>query len=251
MATVRDANYLEKSGQSPTQGSEAAKRIFGAVSQTPKTAFRDVSHDLGININGRSIMNEDKLNNTISDLVQKGQGILAADESVPTITKRLNAVGVQSTEENRRAYRSLLLTAPDIGKYLSGVILFEETLTQKTGDGMALPEVAAEQGIVPGIKVDKGKIPLQGAPGDMVTQGLDGLEARLQTYETLGARFAKWREVYPISEHNPTPLGIDTNAEVLARYAAVCQSVGFVPIFEPEVLLDVHHSIDLCADVTE
>lgn len=196
-------------------------------------------------------MNEEQLAATISDLAKKGKGILAADESIPTITKRFKSVGVECTEENRRAYRSLLLTTPTAGNYLSGVILFEETLTQKTDDGVLLPTAAAMQGIVPGVKVDKGTIPLEGAPGDMITQGLDGLAFRLQTYGGQGARFAKWREVYPISDHNPTTLGIEANAEVLARYAAICQGAGFVPIVEPEVLLDGDHSMARCAEVIE
>lgn len=192
-----------------------------------------------------------ELQATIAAMVQEGKGILAADESVPTISKRFNAVGVECTEETRRAYRTLLLTTPGVGEYLGGVILFEETLGQKTGDGTPLPQAAERQGIVPGVKVDKGKVALANAPGDMVTQGLDGLAKRLQAYKAQGARFAKWREVYPITERNPTPLGIEVNAEVLARYAAVCQNEGFVPIVEPEVLLDGDHSLQRCAEVTE
>ena len=192
-----------------------------------------------------------ELQDTISALVQPGKGILAADESTPTITKRLKAIGVESTEEIRRAYRSLLLTTDGIGEFLSGVILFEETLGQKTNEGVFLPEVAMRAGVVPGIKVDKGTIPLTGADGDLVTQGLDGLAERLKGYKEQGARFAKWREVYPITPQNPTPLGIDVNAEMLARYAAVCQAQGIVPIVEPEVLLDGDHSLQRCAEVVE
>ena len=194
---------------------------------------------------------EQELQATIRDLVQKGKGILAADESQPTIAKRFKPIGVESTEENRRAYRSLLLTTPGIGEYLSGVILFEETLGQKADDGTPLPVTAARQGVVPGVKVDKGTIPLANAPGDLVTQGLDGLAERLRTYKLQGARFAKWREVYPITDRNPTTLGITVNAEVLARYAAVCQQEGIVPIVEPEILLDGDHSLQRCAEVTE
>ena len=194
---------------------------------------------------------EEELQATIRDLVQKGKGILAADESAPTIAKRFQAVGVESTEENRRAYRSLLLTAPGVGEYVSGVILFEETLGQKADDGTPLPRAAERQGIVPGVKVDKGTIPLANAPGDLITQGLDGLADRLKTYKAQGARFAKWREVYPITHRNPTPLGNAANAEMLARYAAVCQEQGMVPIVEPEVLLDGDHSLQRCAEVTE
>jgi len=194
---------------------------------------------------------EQELQGTIRDLVQKGKGILAADESLPTIAKRLNAVGVESTEENRRAYRSLMLTAPGVGEYLSGVILFEETLGQKADDGTPLPRAAEQQGIVPGVKVDKGTVALANAPGDLVTQGLDGLAERLKSYKAQGVRFAKWREVYPITDRNPTTLGIAANAEVLARYATACQEQGIVPIVEPEVLLDGDHSLQRCAEVTE
>ena len=192
-----------------------------------------------------------ELQATITDLVQPGRGILAADESEPTIAKRFKAVGIESTEENRRAYRTLLIGTPNIGHFLSGVILFEETLGQRNDQGTPLPAFAAAQGIVPGIKVDKGVTPLPGAPGDNVTQGLDGLAERLKGYKTQGTRFAKWREVYPVSERNPTLLGIDVNADTLARYAATCQSVGIVPIVEPEVLLDGDHTMQRCAEVTE
>ena len=192
-----------------------------------------------------------ELQTTIEDMVQKGKGILAADESHPTVVKRFKPINVESTEENRRIWRSLLLTTPGLGDYISGVILFEETLTQKTDDGTLLPQMAEKQGIVPGIKVDKGKIPLVNAPGDMITQGLDGLADRLKVYKEQGARFAKWREVYPIDVHNPKPLGVEANAEVLARYAAICQSVGIVPIVEPEVLIDGDHSIERCFEVIE
>jgi len=192
-----------------------------------------------------------ELQNTISDMVQAGKGILAADESAPTIAKRFAAIDVESTEALRRSYRSLLFTTPGLDKFISAVILFEETLTQQSDDGIPLPEILARQGIVPGIKVDKGFLPLVNAPGDKVTQGLDGLAERLQTYKTQGARFAKWREVYPVSEHNPTALGLEANAEMLARYAAICQSEGIVPIVEPEVLIDGAHTIERSAEVIE
>jgi len=192
-----------------------------------------------------------ELQQTIQEMVDDHRGILAADESHPTIAKRFKAIGVESTEEHRRAWRSLLLTTPGLGDYVSGIILFEETLGQKSEDGTPLPEVARQQKIVPGIKVDKGTGPLSGAPGDLVTRGLDGLGQRLQGYKAQGARFAKWREVYPVTRHNPTLLGREANAEVLARYAAVCQEQGIVPIVEPEVLMDGDHDIDRCAVVTE
>jgi fructose-bisphosphate aldolase class I len=192
-----------------------------------------------------------QLQKTIEDMVDGTRGILAMDESAPTIAKRFAAIDLESTEEHRRHYRSLLLATPDLGKYISGVILFEETLGQCSSSGVVLPEVAWQQGIVPGIKVDKGKGPLPGAPGDSITYGLDGLAERLEGYKTQGARFAKWREVYSISETNPTALGVQANAEMLARYAAVCQAQGIVPIVEPEVLMDGEHGILRCAEVTE
>ncbi|WP_196140623.1 class I fructose-bisphosphate aldolase [Aliikangiella sp. G2MR2-5] len=192
-----------------------------------------------------------ELDETINDMVDDKRGILAADESAPTIAKRFDTIGVDSTEENRRFYRSLLLTTPGLGEFISGVILFEETLSHKTDEGQTIPEAAWAQKIVPGIKVDKGKGPLPGAPGDMITYGLDGLADRLISYKEQGARFAKWREVYPISDKNPTRLGLTANAEALARYAAVCQSVGIVPIVEPEVLMDGVHSIERAGEVIQ
>lgn len=192
-----------------------------------------------------------ELEATINDMVQAGKGILAADESAPTIAKRFSAIDVDSTEEARRSYRSMLFSTPGLNESISAVILFEETLTQASDDGTPLPEVLALQGIVPGIKVDKGLQPLANAPGDKITQGLDGLADRLQVYKTQGARFAKWREVYPISVRNPTALGLEANAEMLARYAAICQAEGFVPIVEPEVLIDGGHTIERSAEVIE
>jgi fructose-bisphosphate aldolase class I len=193
----------------------------------------------------------EELETTIAGMVQKGKGILAADESLPTMAKRFKPIDVESTEENRRAYRSLLFTTPGLNEFISGVILFEETLGQLSDDGMPLPEVLSHQGIVPGIKVDKGKGPLPGAPGDLITYGLDGLAERLQGYKKQGARFAKWREVYPITDHNPTELGLKANAEMLARYAAVCQAEGIVPIVEPEVLMDGDHTLQRAGEVIE
>ncbi len=192
-----------------------------------------------------------ELEATVQALVQKGKGILAADESSPTIAKRFKSIGVESTEESRRAYRSMLLATPGLGAYISGVILYEETLGQRASDGTPLPQVAARQGIVPGIKVDAGKIPLAHAPGDEITQGLDGLAKRLDGYKQQGARFAKWRAVYNVSDRLPSRLAVEANAEALARYAAICQEAGVVPIVEPEVLMDGNHGIDRCAEVTE
>lgn len=188
---------------------------------------------------------------TVAALVVPGKGILAADESIPTITKRFEAVGIPSNADTRRAYRELLIGTPKIGDYLSGIILFEETLDQKAADGTPLPELCAKQGIVPGIKVDKGLVELPFTGGDKVSQGLDGLEERLASYKQKGARFAKWRSVYRIGAQHPTRLAIEANAEVLARYAAHCQNQGIVPIVEPEVLIDGDHSIEQCAEVSE
>lgn len=193
-----------------------------------------------------------QLQATVDALAAKGKGILAADESSPTIAKRFDAIGVESTEEHRRAYRSLLFSTAGLGEFISGVILFEETLSQCDDRGVPLPELLINQGIVPGIKVDKGKIPLDGGePGDEITVGLDGLPERLDRYKKQGARFAKWRDVYTISERTPSQLAIDENARVLACYAKICQQAGLVPIVEPEVLMDGDHSIETCAKVTE
>ncbi|MFZ9610990.1 MAG: class I fructose-bisphosphate aldolase, partial [Methylococcales bacterium] len=192
-----------------------------------------------------------ELQNTIAELVLKGKGILAADESHPTMAKRFAAINLDSTEESRRVYRSLLITTPGLSQFISGIILFEESLSQKTDNGKLFPVVIADQGIVPGIKVDKGTLPLANASGDLITQGLDGLAERLANYKEQGVRFAKWREVYTISLCNPSQLGINSNAEVLARYAAICQSIGIVPIVEPEVLLDGDHAIERCLEVTQ
>jgi len=193
----------------------------------------------------------DELQATIAKLIRPGMGILAADESMPTIGKRFQPLSIANTDENRRAYRSLLCTAPGAEAFISGVILFEETLGQRDDGGTPLPEVLERRGIVPGIKVDKGTVPLANAPGDLITRGLDGLSERLKVYKAQGARFAKWREVYGITDSNPTPLGIKANAEALASYAAICQSEGIVPIVEPEVLIDGDHTMERCDEVTE
>lgn len=192
-----------------------------------------------------------RLQQTINDMVDDRRGILAADESEPTIKKRFATINLESTEENRRAYRSLLLETPGLGDFISGVILFEETLGQKNAGGALLAEVAWNQKIVPGIKVDKGTEKLVGSSGDLITKGLDGLADRLIAYIEQGARFAKWREVYPITDINPTQLSLHANAEKLAHYAATCQELGVVPIVEPEVLMDGGHDIDRCEEVTE
>jgi len=192
-----------------------------------------------------------ELKSTIAAMVQLGRGILAADESTPTIAKRFAAIDVESTQENRRLWRSLLASTEGLGEYISGLILFEESLGQKSNAQTTIPETDWAQKIVPGIKVDKGKIPLALSPGNLITQGLDGLAERLRLYKAQGARFAKWREVYAIDKNVPSANGIAANAEMLARYAAVCQAEGLVPIVEPEVLMDGSHDIERHGEVTE
>lgn len=195
-------------------------------------------------------MSKNELASVAKALVPEGKGILAADESTPTIKKRFDSIGVESTEETRRAYREMLFTTKGVEDYISGVILFEETLRQKTVAGVPFPDLLAEKGIIPGIKVDKGAKPLAGFPGEKVTEGLDGLRDRLADYCQLGAKFAKWRAVITIGEGIPTATCIDVNAHALARYAALCQEAGLVPIVEPEVLMDGDHDLDRCETVT-
>ena len=187
---------------------------------------------------------------TAKALVAPGKGILAADESFPTIGKRFDPLGIPSTEEMRQAYRQMLFSTPGAAEFISGVILFDETLRQKADDGTAFPEFLAKQGIIPGIKVDNGSKPLAGAPGELVTEGLDGLRERLAEYRGLGARFAKWRAVIDIGDGKPTRYCIETNMHALARYAALCQEAQIVPIVEPEVLMDGDNTIERCYDVT-
>jgi fructose-bisphosphate aldolase, class I len=192
-----------------------------------------------------------ELETTIYQIAQAGKGILAADESTGTIAKRFASIQLESTAENRRLYRELLFTTPNISEYINGVILFEETLGQRTSSGQLFAEYLTEQGIVPGIKVDKGVVNLPGTHDEKITQGLDGLAERLQTYKDMGARFAKWRAVINISDKHPSCLAVHANAEALARYAAICQSCGIVPIVEPELLMDGDHNIERCAEATE
>ena len=196
-------------------------------------------------------MNAPEMETTVKALTAPGKGILAADESSGTIEKRFKAVSVPCSEETRRAYREMLFTTPELNAFISGVILFEETLHQKNAAGVPLPQLLAQQGIVPGIKVDKGTVALPGFPGEKVTQGLDGLTERLAEYKKSGARFAKWRAVLTIGAGIPSPQGIAANAVALGRYAAICQEQGLVPIVEPEVLMDGDHDIETCARVTE
>jgi fructose-bisphosphate aldolase class I len=185
-------------------------------------------------------------------LVAPGKGILAADESTGTIEKRLKAIEVESTEETRRGYREMLFTTPGMGEHISGVILFDETIRQSSRDGVSFTKVLEDAGVVPGIKVDKGAKPLAGAPGELVTEGLDGLRERLEEYRELGAKFAKWRAVITIDgDKIPSAYCIHANAGALARYAALSQEAGLVPIVEPEVLMDGSHTIERCYQVTE
>jgi fructose-bisphosphate aldolase class I len=195
-------------------------------------------------------MNLRELESVARAMTAPGKGILAADESSGTIKKRFDAVGVESTEDVRRAYRGLLFTTAGLGEFISGVILFDETLRQQTDDGVPFAEVLQRHGIIPGIKVDKGAKALAGYPGETVTEGLDGLRERLGEYRGLGARFAKWRAVIRIGDGIPTPFGIEANAHALARYARLCQEADLVPIVEPEVLMDGDHTLARCEEVT-
>lgn len=183
-------------------------------------------------------------------MVAPGKGILAADESFPSIKKRFDSIATESTEETRRAYREMLLTTPGMGQHISGVIFFDETLRQSTAKGTRFVDVLNRAGVIPGIKVDTGSKPLAGFPGEEVTEGLDGLRARLQEYVKLGAKFCKWRAVINIGEGIPTAPGIDANAHALARYAALCQEQGLVPMVEPEVMMEGDHSIERCYEVS-
>ena len=185
-------------------------------------------------------------------MVEKGRGILAADESTPTCTKRFDSIGVESTEANRNAYRDMLFTTSGMEEFISGVILFDETLRQSTlKDGTPFPEYLSNLNVIPGIKVDKGAHSLPGTEGEKVTEGLDGLDARLKEYYELGARFAKWRAVITINESEPSSTCVAANAHALARYAALCQENGIVPIVEPEILMDGSHTIEDSFVVTE
>jgi len=194
---------------------------------------------------GRNVLLE-----TAVELVADGKGVLAADESDGTIRKRFDAIGVESTEDSRRGYREMLFTTRGAEEYISGVILFDETIRQKSSDGTPFPELLASKGIIPGIKVDTGAKPLAHAQGETITEGLDGLRERLEEYRGLGARFAKWRATYSIAEERPSEYCVRTNAHALARYAALCQEAGLVPIVEPEVLMDGPHTIDRSYHVT-
>lgn len=192
-----------------------------------------------------------ELHETARALVAPGRGILAADESAPTIKRRFDTIGLESTETNRRDWRQLLFTSEGIGDWISGVILFEETLAQDASDGRSLVEVLTSNGVIPGVKVDKGAKDLAGSASEKVTEGLDGLRERLAVYREQGARFTKWRAVIDIAEDRPTDYCLDVNAHALARFAKLSQEAGLVPIVEPEVLMDGEHDITACASATE
>jgi len=195
-------------------------------------------------------MNQFELLMTAQSMVQPGKGILAADESTGTIQKRFDSIGADSTEENRRNYRELLFRTDGAAEFISGVILYDETIRQKSADGVPLVKVLTDQGIIPGIKVDKSTKPLAGAEGEVITEGLDGLSDRLEEYASLGAKFTKWRGVITIGDSIPSRYCIEANAHALARYAALSQEAGLVPIVEPEVLMDGNHSIQDCLEAT-
>lgn len=195
-------------------------------------------------------MNLNELNSVAKAMVAKGKGILAADESTPTIGKRFDTINTESTEATRQRYREMLFTTPGVADHIGGVILFDETLRQSTSDGVPFPKYLADLGVIPGIKVDTGAKPMAACPGETVTEGLDGLRDRLAEYYELGARFAKWRAVINIGKDIPTEACLKANAHALARYAALCQEAQIVPIVEPEVLMDGDHSIERCEEVT-
>ena len=196
-------------------------------------------------------MDKALLSKTAAAMVARGKGVLAADESSGTCEKRFKSIGVECTEESRRTYRGLLFTTSGAEQFVSGVILFDETLRQKTNDGVLFPDYLANKGILPGIKVDKGAMDLALCPGEKVTEGLDGLRPRLAEYFKLGARFAKWRAVITIGPGIPSHACLYANAHALARYAALCQEASIVPMIEPEVLLDGDHTVERCEEVTE
>lgn len=197
-------------------------------------------------------MNKDLLVKTANAMVADGKGLLAADEGTSSIKKRFDAIKVENTETNRRDYREFMFrTTEAMQRDISGVILFDETIKQKAADGTPLVKIIQDAGCIPGIKVDTSPVPMPGYPGEVVTSGLDGLEGRLAEYFNIGARFAKWRGVIDIGNGIPTSANIHANAQLLARYAALCQQAGIVPIIEPEVLMDGDHSIERCYDVTE
>src|SRR5476651_1247728 len=196
-------------------------------------------------------MNAQALINTARALVADDKGLLAMDESNPTCNRRFASLGIPQTEEARRAYRDLIVTTPTLGEYINGAILYDETIRQQTKDGLPFSKALSDAGVIPGIKVDRGATDLAGHPGEKITEGLDGLRDRLQEYARLGARFAKWRAVITLGANIPSNGCIEANAHALARYAALCQEAGIVPIVEPEVLMDGAHTLEQCRKATE
>jgi len=217
------------------------KLDFDTISGVPDTMTGDVTAG----------EEGDPLSRTVRALMARGRGLLAADESDGTIAARFRPLGIESTAENRRRYRQMLLGTPDLAAHISGVILFDETIRQDSDDGRSFVQLLVDSGITPGIKVDRGATPLAGAPDERVTEGLDGLRARLEEYRDLGARFAKWRAVISIGDGRPSSYALDANAHALARYARLCQEAELVPIVEPEVLMDGDHSLTQCFEATE
>jgi fructose-bisphosphate aldolase, class I len=199
---------------------------------------------------GRIRMTSHNLESVALTLVAEGKGILAADETIPTLTRRFNTLGIQSSEQSRRTYREMLFTSPGAAEFISGVIMYDETIRQRSSDGTPLAEALTVQGILPGIKVDTGAKPLAGSPNETVTEGLDGLRDRLREYHGMGARFAKWRAVIHLTDTLPSSACVNANAHALARYASLCQEQELVPIVEPEVLMDGPHTIERCKEVT-
>jgi fructose-bisphosphate aldolase class I len=196
-------------------------------------------------------MSKEQLIATAAAMVAKGKGILAADESTQTLQSRFDDIGLEATTESRRTYRDLLFTTPGLEEFISGVILYDETLRSNSLGDVPFPDLIAESGMIPGAKVDAGLIDLAGFPGEQITEGMDGLRARVETYRDLGARFAKWRAVIAVGECIPSGTCINANAHALARYAAICQEAGVVPIVEPEVLMDGDHTIEQCEEATQ
>jgi fructose-bisphosphate aldolase, class I len=196
-------------------------------------------------------MSKQELEAVAQAMVAKGKGILAADESMGTIKRRFDSIKIESNDNNRRAYREMLFTTKGVEEAISGVILFDETIRTSASDGTPFAQLLSKKGIMPGIKVDKGPVDIPGFPGEVVTEGLDGLRGRLKEYKELGAKFAKWRAVITIGDGIPTYTCLEANAHALARYAALCQEGGIVPIVEPEVLLDGNHTIERSQEVTE
>jgi len=195
-------------------------------------------------------LTNNELKTLAQTLVAGGKGILAADETVPTLTRRFDTLGIQSTEQSRRTYREMLFTSPGAAEFISGVIMYDETIRQKSSDGTPLAEALTVQGILPGIKVDTGAKSLAGSPNETVTEGLDGLRDRLREYHDMGARFAKWRAVIPVTDSRPSSACVSANVHALARYASLCQEQELVPIVEPGVLMDGSHTIERCEEVT-